>query len=446
MVENLPVMLMIKELKGMTMAASEKFAELVIEGKTYKLPIVEGTEGEKAIDITKLRKESGYITIDPGFMNTGSCYSEITYIDGEKGILRYRGIPVEELAAKASFTETAYLLLHGKLPNQEQRQKFSALLNENSLLHEDMRHFFDGFPRGAHPMHILSTMINALSTFYPNVDLLSMKEDINRSAARLISTVRTMAAFAYKKSVGEPIVYPRRDLSYCANFLNMMFDSPVKPYEINKDVVKALDVLLILHADHEQNCSTSTVRTVGSAQVNLYSTISAGVSALSGPLHGGANQAVIDMLRKILRGGGNVAKFVEMAKDKNNNFRLMGFGHRIYKTYDPRAKIIKKTCDDILARLKVHDPLLEVAMELEQAALHDEYFIARNLYPNVDFYSGIIYRAIGIPENMFTVMFALGRLPGWISHWQEMIAPDTKITRPRQIYMGRTLHHYRKAR
>jgi len=430
----------------MTMAASEKFAELVIEGKTYKLPIVEGTEGEKAIDITKLRKESGYITIDPGFMNTGSCYSEITYIDGEKGILRYRGIPVEELAAKASFTETAYLLLHGKLPNQEQRQKFSALLNENSLLHEDMRHFFDGFPRGAHPMHILSTMINALSTFYPNVDLLSMKEDINRSAARLISTVRTMAAFAYKKSVGEPIVYPRRDLSYCANFLNMMFDSPVKPYEINKDVVKALDVLLILHADHEQNCSTSTVRTVGSAQVNLYSTISAGVSALSGPLHGGANQAVIDMLRKILRGGGNVAKFVEMAKDKNNNFRLMGFGHRIYKTYDPRAKIIKKTCDDILARLKVHDPLLEVAMELEQAALHDEYFIARNLYPNVDFYSGIIYRAIGIPENMFTVMFALGRLPGWISHWQEMIAPDTKITRPRQIYMGRTLHHYRKAR
>lgn len=446
MVENLPVMLMIKELKGMTMAASEKFAELVIEGKTYKLPIVEGTEGEKAIDITKLRKESGYITIDPGFMNTGSCYSEITYIDGEKGILRYRGIPVEELAAKASFTETAYLLLHGKLPNQEQRQKFSALLNENSLLHEDMRHFFDGFPRGAHPMHILSTMINALSTFYPNVDLLSMKEDINRSAARLISTVRTMAAFAYKKSVGEPIVYPRRDLSYCANFLNMMFDSPVKPYEINKDVVKALDVLLILHADHEQNCSTSTVRTVGSAQVNLYSTISAGVSALSGPLHGGANQAVIDMLRKILRGGGNVAKFVEMAKDKNNNFRLMGFGHRIYKTYDPRAKIIKKTCDDILARLKVHDPLLEVAMELEQAALHDEYFVERNLYPNVDFYSGIIYRAIGIPENMFTVMFALGRLPGWISHWQEMIAPDTKITRPRQIYMGRTLHHYRKAR
>ena len=425
-------------------ATTGKFAELIIEGVTYKLPIVEGTEGEKAIDITKLRKESGYITIDPGFMNTGSCFSEITFIDGENGILRYRGIPVEELAGKATFVETAYLLLHGKLPNQEQRQKFSSLLNENSLLHEDMRHFFDGFPRGAHPMHILSTMINALSTFYPNVDLLSMKEDINRSAARLISTVRTMAAFAYKKSTGEPIVYPRHDLSYCANFLNMMFDSPVKPYEINKDVVKALDLLLILHADHEQNCSTSTVRTVGSAQVNLYSTISAGVSALSGPLHGGANQAVIDMLRKIVRGGGNVAKFVEMAKDKSNNFRLMGFGHRIYKTYDPRAKIIKKTCDDILAKLKVNDPLLEVAMELEQAALHDEYFIERNLYPNVDFYSGIIYRAIGIPENMFTVMFALGRLPGWISHWQEMISPDTKITRPRQIYTGRTMHHYRK--
>ena len=426
------------------MTDETKYAELLIEGKSYKLPIVEGTEQEKAIDISKLRKETGYVTIDPGFMNTAACYSEITFIDGEKGILRYRGIPVEELAEHGTFTETAYLLLHGKLPNQEQRQKFSKLLNDNSMLHEDMRHFFDGFPRGAHPMNILSTMINAMSTFYPNVDLLSLKEDINRSAGRLISTVRTMAAFAYKKSVGEPIVYPRCDLSYCANFLNMMFDSPVKPYEINKDVVRALDLLLILHADHEQNCSTSTVRTVGSAQVNLYSTISAGVSALSGPLHGGANQAVIDMLRKIVRNGGNVNKFVDMAKDKTSTFRLMGFGHRIYKSYDPRAKIIKQTCDDILNKLKVEDPLLDVARELEEVALKDEYFIERNLYPNVDFYSGIIYRAIGIPENMFTVMFALGRLPGWISHWQEMISPDTKITRPRQIYTGKTIRNYRK--
>ncbi len=424
--------------------SENKYAELIIDGKSYQLPVLEGSEGEKAVDISGLRKNTGYITIDPGFFNTGACFSTITFIDGEKGILRYRGIPVEELAEKATFIETAYLLLHGKLPSKPQLQAFSQLLNANSMLHEDMRHFFDGFPRGAHPMHILSTMINALSTFYPNVDLLSLKEDINLSAARLISQVRTLAAFAYKKSIGEPIVYPRHDLSYCANFLNMMFDSPVQPYEVSPEVVKALNLLLILHADHEQNCSTTTVRTVGSAQVNLYATISAGVSALSGPLHGGANQEVIDMLRKIMRSERDVKKFIERAKDKNSAFRLMGFGHRVYKTYDPRAAIIKKTCHEILAKLKIEDPLLELAMELEAAALQDEYFIERNLYPNVDFYSGIIYRAIGIPENMFTVMFTLGRLPGWIAHWQEMLSKDTKICRPRQIYMGHTMRHYEK--
>lgn len=418
-----------------------RFAELHVDGQVYQLPIVEGTEGEKGLDISNLRTQSGYITIDPSFMNTGACFSKVTFIDGEEGILRYRGIPVEELAEKATFVETAYLLLHDTLPTPDQRKAFSKLLNEYSMLHEDMRHFFDGFPRGAHPMHILSTMVNALCTFYPNVDILSMKEDINLSATRLISTVRTLAAFAYKKSIGEPIVYPRYDLSYCANFLNMMFDSPVKPYEVNKDVVRALDLLLILHADHEQNCSTTTVRTVGSAQVDLYATISAGVSALSGPLHGGANQAVIEMLNDILREG-NLSKFIEKAKDKNDPFRLMGFGHRVYKTFDPRATIIKKTCHELLEKLKVNDPLLDLAMELEDIALSDSYFIERNLYPNVDFYSGIIYRAIGIPENMFTVMFALGRLPGWIAHWQEMIAKGTKITRPRQIYTGKTLRHY----
>lgn len=427
------------------MSESEtKYAELHLDGKVIRLPILEGTEQEKGIDISALRKETGYITVDPGFFNTGACYSKVTFIDGEKGILRYRGIPVEELAEKATFVQTAYLLLHDRLPNEKQLKAFSSLLNLSSMLHEDMRHFFDGFPRGAHPMHILSTMINALCTFYPNVDLLSLKEDINLSATRLISTVRTVAAFAYKKSIGEPIVYPRHDLPYCANFLNMMFDSPVKPYEVNKDVVRALDLLLILHADHEQNCSTTTVRTVGSAQVDLYASISAGVSALSGPLHGGANQAVIDMLRKIMRSEGNIQKFVERAKDKNNPFRLMGFGHRIYKTFDPRATIIKKTCHELLEKLKINDPLLDLAMELEEIATHDDYFIERNLYPNVDFYSGIIYRAIGIPENMFTVMFALGRLPGWIAHWQEMISQNTKISRPRQIYTGKTLRHYEK--
>jgi citrate synthase len=416
---------------------SQEYAILNFEGKEIKLPVVVGTEGEKGIDIVNLRKETGLVTVDPSFMNTAACYSKITYIDGEKGILRYRGIPIENLVRETRFVETAYLLLHGKLPNIEQSRKFSTLLTENSLLHEDMRHFFDRFPVGAHPMHIMATMINALSTFYPNVDLLSLKEAVDISAARLISTFRTMAAFAYKRSKGEPVVYPRHDLPYCANFLNMMFNSPVRPYEIREEVVRILNVLLILHADHEQNCSTTAVRTVGSAQVNLYATISAGISALSGPLHGGANQAVIEMLGRIARDG-NVKKYIDKAKDKSSSFRLMGFGHRVYKTYDPRAKIIKEECHKFLEKMNISDPLLDVAKELEQAALNDEYFVARNLYPNVDFYSGIIYRAIGIPENMFTVMFALARLPGWIAHWKEMIGANTKISRPRQIYIGKT--------
>ena len=399
----------------MEMNSESEFAVLKIGGKEIKLPVVVGTEGEKAFDIAQLRKETGYVSLDQSLTNTAVCYSSITFIDGEKGILRYRGIPIEELVKTEAFVKVAYLLVHGTLPDEEQSRLFSTLLNKNSLLHEDMRHFFDHFPRGAHPMHILSTMINALAAFYPNVDLLSMDEDIELSTARLISMVRTMAAMAYKKSIGEPVVYPRHDLSYCANFLNMMFDSPVAPYKISPEAVRILNILLILHADHEQNCSTTTVRTIGSAQVNLYATISAGISALSGPLHGGANQEVVEMLRHIQENG-DVKKYVDQVKDKKNTQRLMGFGHRVYKTFDPRARIIKKECHDFLRKMNISDPLLDVALEVEEVALHDDYFISRHLYPNVDFYSGIVYRALGIPENMFTVMFALARLPGWIAH------------------------------
>ncbi len=422
----------------MEQSIEPEFAVLKIGGKEIKLPVVVGTEGEKAFDIAQLRKATGYVSFDPSLTNTAVCYSKITFIDGEKGILRYRGIPIEELVKTGSFVKVAYLLVHGTLPDEEQGRMFSALLNTNSLLHEDMRHFFDHFPRGAHPMHILSTMINALAAFYPNVDLLSMEEDIELSTARLISMVRTMAAMAYKKSIGEPVVYPRHDLSYCANFLNMMFDSPVAPYNISDEAVRVLNTLLILHADHEQNCSTTTVRTIGSAQVNLYATISAGISALSGPLHGGANQEVVEMLRHIQKIG-DVKKYIEQVKNKKNTQRLMGFGHRVYKTFDPRARIIKKECHEYLKKMNIKDPLLDVALEVEDAALHDEYFISRHLYPNVDFYSGIVYRALGIPENMFTVMFALARLPGWIAHWKEMIGANTKIVRPRQIYIGKRL-------
>ncbi|MDD3885997.1 MAG: citrate synthase [Victivallaceae bacterium] len=420
------------------MDKAPEFVTLKIEGKEIKLPVVVGSHGEKGIDIATLRRQTGYVTLDPGFMNTASCYSKITYIDGERGILLYRGIPIEELVRKTLFVEVAYLLVHGELPTEDERRNFSELLNVNSLLHEDMRHFFDHFPQGSHPMHILSTMINALAAFYPNVDLKSLEDDIDLSCARLISIVRTMAAFAYKKSIGEPVVYPRHDLSYCANFLNMMFDSPVKPYQIHHEAVRLLNILFILHADHEQNCSTTAVRTIGSAQVNLYATISAGISALSGPLHGGANQAVMEMLR-VVHEDGDVMKFIKMAKDKNNPFRLMGFGHRVYKTYDPRAAIIRRECDSYLSRIKYNDPLLDTARKIEEIALTDNYFIERNLYPNVDFYTGILYRALGIPENMFTVMFALARLPGWIAHWKEMIGNETKIVRPRQIYIGKTV-------
>ncbi|MBO4492346.1 MAG: citrate synthase [Lentisphaeria bacterium] len=414
-----------------------EYITLLVEGKEIRLPVVVGTEGEKAFDISQLRKQTGYVALDRSLMNTAVCCSAVTYVDGERGILRYRGIPIENLVETHSFMEVAYLLVHGTLPTPEEKRNFSNLLNVNSLLHEDMRHFFDHYPRGAHPMHILSTMINALAVFYPNVDSLSLNEDIEISTARLISMVRTMAALAYKKSIGEPVVYPRNDLSYCANFLNMMFDSPVAPYRISEDAVRILNILLILHADHEQNCSTTTVRTIGSAQVNLYATISAGISALSGPLHGGANQQVVQMLREIEKDG-DVTSYFNRVKDRNDPTRLMGFGHRVYKTFDPRAKIIKKECHAFLEKMHIKDSLLEVALAVEKAALADEYFIERHLYPNVDFYSGIVYRALGIPENMFTVMFALARLPGWIAHWREMIGTETKIVRPRQIYVGKT--------
>ena len=402
--------------------------------RQYELPVIVGSEGEKAIDISKLRQTTGFITLDPGYANTGSCTSNITFMDGEKGILRYRGIPVEELAEYATFKETAYLLINGKLPNRQELTRFSVLLNDNSLVHEDMRAFYENFPRSSHPMGILSAMVNALRSFYPELD--DLEEEINMTVTRLLSKIRTLAAMSYKISRGHKVVYPRPDLAYCANFLNMMFDSPVKPYFIDPDVVKALRVFWILHADHEQNCSTSAVRLVGSARVNLYAAISAGIAALWGPLHGGANQAVIEMLSDIARNK-NMAEVIERAKDKKDPSRLMGFGHRVYKTYDPRAKIMKKMCDSLLSKLKISDPLLDIAKELEAVALEDDYFIEHNLYPNVDFYSGIVLRAIGIPTNMFTVLFAIGRLPGWIAQWKEsMDDPKWKLGRPRQIYTG----------
>ena len=415
----------------------EKTAKLIICDKTFEMPIITGTEGEKAIDISKLRQETGFITYDPGFANTGVCKSNITFMNGEEGILRYRGIPIEQLAEHSSFVETAYLLINDQLPTQTQLQRFSILLNDHSLVHEDMRQFFDNFPRRAHPMGILSSMVNALRAFYPEIPERSEEEEINMTVTRLLSKVRTMAAISYKISRGHKVVYPKQELSYAANFLNMMFDSPVRPYEIDPDLVKALNMFWILHADHEQNCSTAAVRLVGSARVNLYAAISAGICALWGPLHGGANQAVIEMLSEIEAAGGDVEPFLNKARDKNDPFRLMGFGHRVYKTYDPRAKIMKEQCHKILNKLKIHDPLLDIAMELEEVALKDPYFIDHNLYPNLDFYTGIALRAMGIPLNMFTVMFAIGRLPGWISQWKEsMEDPHWKLQRPRQIYIG----------
>ncbi|RLB79989.1 MAG: citrate (Si)-synthase [Deltaproteobacteria bacterium] len=411
--------------------------KIIIDGKTFELPIITGSEGERAIDISRLRQETGLVTLDPGFVNTASCQSRITFVDGEKGILRYRGIPVEQLAEHSTFVETAYLLINGELPTQEQLNRFSVMLNDSSLVHEDMRAFFENFPRWAHPMGILSSMVNALRAFYPEIPERTEEEEINITVTRLLSKVRTMAAMSYKIFRGHKVIYPRHDLTYAANFLNMMFNSPVKPYVIDEDVVKALNVFWILHADHEQNCSTAAVRLVGSARVNLYAAISAGICALWGPLHGGANQAVVEMLSQIHANGGDVAPFIARAKDKNDPFRLMGFGHRVYKTYDPRGQIMKKVCDKVLGKVTRQDPLLDIAMRLEEVALKDPYFIDHHLYPNIDFYSGILLRAMGIPLNMFTVMFAIGRLPGWISQWKESIDnPNWKIHRPRQIYIG----------
>jgi citrate synthase len=421
----------------------EQTVQLIVDGKTYEMPIICGSEGERAIDISKLRRDTGLITFDPGYVNTGSCQSSITFMNGEEGVLRYRGIPIEQLAEYSTFVETAYLLINGKLPTQEELNRFSVLLNDHSLVHEDMSHFFENFPRGAHPMGILSSMVNALRAFYPEIPERSEEEEINMTFTRLLSKVRTMAAMSYKISRGHKVIYPRPDFTYPANFLNMMFDTPVRPYEIDDDLVKALNVFWILHADHEQNCSTATVRLVGSARVNLYAAISAGICALWGPLHGGANQAVIEMLTDIQTKGGDVAPFIARARDKNDPFRLMGFGHRVYKNYDPRARIMKTMCDKVLTKLKQHDPLLDIARKLEEIALNDPYFIDHNLYPNVDFYTGILLRAIGIPINMFTVMFAIGRLPGWISQWKESIEdPNLKLHRPRQIYTGLNQRDY----
>ncbi|MDM8544454.1 citrate synthase [Desulfococcaceae bacterium HSG9] len=409
--------------------------KIIFDGKTFEFPLLIGTEGEKAIDIKALRSKTGLITLDPGYGNTGSCTSDITFMDGEKGILRYRGIPVEQLAEHSSFRETAFLLINGELPTENQLKRFSVMLNDHSLIHEDMQFFFQNLPRASHPMGILSSMVTALKSFYP--ELPDMEKDVDTTVTRLLSKIRTLAAMSYKISRGHKVVYPRPDLPYCANFLNMMFDSPVKPYKIDEDVVKALNIFWILHADHEQNCSTSAVRLVGSGKVNLYAAISAGIAALWGPLHGGANQAVIEMLEKLATQGADIKNLIERAKDKNDPFRLMGFGHRVYKTYDPRAKIMKATCDKLLAKFNISDPLLDLAKALEEAALTDDYFISHNLYPNVDFYSGIVLRAIGIPTNMFTVMFAIGRLPGWISQWKEsMEESQWKLGRPRQIYTG----------
>jgi citrate synthase len=421
-----------------------KEATLIYGDIVHKMDVHEGSEGELGIDISNLRAKTGLITLDEGYQNTGACKSAITYIDGEKGILRYRGIPIEELAEKSSFVETAYLLIYGHLPKRDEYESFSRLLTENSLIHEEMIHFFDGIPPNAHPMALLSSMVNALSIYYPGFFV----EDFDQAtltlmAARLISKIRTIAAYSYKNSIGEPIVYPRHDLKYCSNFLNMMFDSPVKPYERIPEVEKALNLLLILHADHEQNCSTSTVRLVGSSKVNLYSSICAGICALWGPLHGGANQHVIEMLEQIQESGMSIKECIEKAKSKDDRFRLFGFGHRIYKSYDPRATILREMNDTLLKKLNLNEPLIDIAMELEYAARRDDYFIERNLYPNVDFYSGIMYKAIGIPKNMFTVMFAIGRLPGWIAQWKEMHdAVPFKIGRPRQIYTGPTKAAY----
>jgi citrate synthase len=410
-----------------------------IGDQEIELPVIEGSEGERALDISKLRAQTGLITIDDGFMNTASTRSAITFLDGEKGILRYRGYPIEQLAAKSDFIETAYLLIYGDLPKPKEAETFRTGIREHTMLHEDMRAFYNGFPRDAHPMAILASVVGALSTFYQDKMKVDDEEHVSISIYRLLAKLPTIAAYSYKKSMGQPFIYPLNDLDYCENFLHMMFATPTTDYLVDPDFAEALNMLLIAHADHEQNCSTSTVRMVGSSNANLFASISAGIGALWGPLHGGANEAVVKMLNQIAADGGNVEKYVAMAKDKAAGFRLMGFGHRVYKNFDPRATLIRASCEKLLKKLNLDDPLFEVAQKLEEVALRDSYFIERKLYPNVDFYSGVIYRAMGIPEQMFTVLFAIGRLPGWIAHWREMHAnPATRINRPRQIYTGAT--------
>lgn len=417
-------------------------ASIILDGKTYELPVITGAEDEKAIDVQNLRSESGYITLDSGYKNTGATTSEITFLDGETGILRYRGYPIEQLAERSSFIEVAYLLIHGELPKKDELERFTNAITRHTLIHEDMKRFYEAYPAKAHPMGVVASITCSLSTFYPEPKSGRSIEDIELTVIRLLAKFSTIAAWAYKNSVGHPVMYPRNSLNYVENFLHMMFAMPTEEYEPDPVIVNALDKLLILHADHEQNCSTSTVRMVGSSQANLYASISAGICALWGPLHGGANQAVIEMLEQIKNDGGDVKKFIDKAKDKNDPFRLMGFGHRVYKNFDPRASIIKDACDQMLNKLGVSDPMLDIAKQLEEAALNDPYFVERKLYPNVDFYSGIIYRAMGIPTDMFTVMFALGRLPGWIAQWKEMLGNKEPIARPRQIYTGAVKRNY----
>ncbi|MDX1903180.1 MAG: citrate synthase [Thermonemataceae bacterium] len=427
------------------MPENQEFAELHAEGKVFKLPIVRGSEGEKAIDISKLRDESCFITLDSGYKNTGAAKSAITFLDGEKGILRYRGYPIEQLAQHSSFLEVAFLLIYGYLPKKEELDNFVTKVTRHTMVNEDMRKIFDGFPVNAHPMGVLSALVTSLSAFYPRavgMDIIQNKEYLDLTITRLIAKIPTIATWSYKNSQGHPLNYPKNNLDYCSNFLHMMFSLPVENYEVNPVVAKALDKLLILHADHEQNCSASTVRLVGSSHAGLYSSIAAGIDALWGPLHGGANQEVIEMLEEIKNSGASVKSYVEKAKDKSSGFRLMGFGHRVYKNFDPRARIIKEAADDVLKALNISDPLLDIALELEHAALNDSYFVDKRLYPNVDFYSGLIYKALGIPVNMFTVMFAIGRLPGWIAQWIEMRQTGEPIGRPRQIYIGETTRDY----
>jgi citrate synthase len=420
-----------------------KTVELIIDGKSYTFPVVEGTEKELAIDISELREKTGYITLDIGYKNTGSTKSAITFLDGEQGILHYRGYPIEELAEKSTFLEVAYLLIFGELPTRAQYEKFTDDITRRTLVHEDIKKILDGFPSTAHPMGVLSSLFCAQTAFYPeSLNPNRPPDGVYLSIIRSLGKMPTFAAWAYKNAVGHPVNYPDNKLDYCARFLKMMFALPGQDYEVDPVVARALDQLLILHADHEQNCSTSTVRIVGSSKASIYSAISAGINALWGPLHGGANQEVIIMLENIRKDGGNIDKWIAKAKDKNDPFRLMGFGHRVYKNFDPRARIIKKAADDVLNKLGINDPVLEIAKKLEEVALKDPYFVERKLYPNVDFYSGIIYRALGIPVDMFTVMFAMGRLPGWIAQWKEMRDQNEPIGRPRQVYIGHTKRAY----